>query len=538
MEQPAPTLARLSPTPALTPAPIDVLAANVSTGQWAVVAYVKNGDILVWEEISGQSQTIFDSGDVTRVELSDDGQRVAFLRRSFFAAGGYDRHEKSALWVVGRDGEDPGELVSADELRALLDASETDSTNFPRLEWIPHSHRLLYSGDTYTANGEGESAHVPTRGVYLVDADTLANTVIAPAEESYHFVPSPDGEQVALISTTGISFVDAASGQQRLSFPANPIVGDTGWFTNAGVWTQDSDAFVINALVEPQSHLASNYALWRIPVDGAPAEPLLTFTAGSGSVLFAPDGSAVAFIRGAEQVITRFIVPLPEEPGPLAIPRDTFDYSHMTWSPDGLAYVLEGLVFDSQGEMHGRENLFPLCPNAAQDTEVCGAPIRFGEQLEWLEWVDRSRFLYVTYQPRRLYLGSTYRPATMVVEDPLSFAAVASTCQDDSEFISDVTVPDGTRFTPNALFQKTWRVRNAGNCAWDASYRLTFLSGDRMSGPRSAPLGADVQPGEEVDLSVALIAPETAGTYQGQWQLFASDGTPFGTAPYVAIQVP
>jgi hypothetical protein len=126
----------------------------------------------------------------------------------------------------------------------------------------------------------------------------------------------------------------------------------------------------------------------------------------------------------------------------------------------------------------------------------------------------------------------------MIVEDPLSFAVVASTCQDDSEFMSDVTVPDGTRFTPNALFQKTWRVRNAGNCAWDASYRLTFLSGDRMSGPRSAPLGADVQPGEEVDLSVALIAPETAGTYQGQWQLFASDGTPFGTAPYVAIQVP
>jgi hypothetical protein len=104
--------------------------------------------------------------------------------------------------------------------------------------------------------------------------------------------------------------------------------------------------------------------------------------------------------------------------------------------------------------------------------------------------------------------------------------------------VSDVTVPDGTPFAAGTIIQKTWRLRNTGDCAWDASYRLTFLSGDRMSGPRSAPLVGAVQPGEEVDLSVMLIAPESAGTYQGQWQLFAPDGMPFGTAPYVVIQVP
>jgi len=525
------TFIPIVPSPAST-------EVNTDTGGSAVVVFVNVRKILVWEEATGQSRTIFDSGDVTRVELSDDGQLVAFLRRTYFEAGDFNRHEKSALWVVKRNGEDPRELVSADQLRTQLNASETDSTNFPRLEWIPNTHRLLYSGDTYTANGEGESAHVPTRGVYLVDADTLANTVLAPSEESFHFVPSPDGQQVALVSTTGLRFVDIASGQQKLSFPAKPIVGDKGWFTNAGVWTQDSSAFVINALVEPQSHLASDYALWRVPADGEPAAPLLTFAAGTGSVLFAPDGTAVAFIHGGVQVTTRFIVPLAEEFGPLAVPHDTFDYSHMTWSPDGLAFVLEGLVFDPQGAMQGRENLFPLCPNAVQEIEVCGAPIRLGEQIEWFEWIDRSRFLYVTYQPRQLYLGTLDGSATMLAEDPLSFAAVASTCQDDSEFVSDVSVPDGTPFAAGTVFQKTWRVRNTGDCAWDTSYRLTYLSGDRMSGPRSAPLGDAVQPGEEVDLSVMLIAPETAGTYQGQWQLFARDGTPFGTAPYVVIQVP
>lgn len=247
----------------------------------------------------------------------------------------------------------------------------------------------------------------------------------------------------------------------------------------------------------------------------------------------------MAFIRGGVQTITRFIVSLPVEPGPLAVPRDSFDFSPMTWSPVGLAYVLEGLVFDAQGGMHGRENLFPLCPNAVQDIEVCGAPIHLGEQIEWLEWVDRDRFLYVTYQPpRRLYLGSLDGSATMLAEDPLSFAAIASTCQDDSEFVSDVTVPDGTPFTSSTPFLKTWRLRNIGSCAWDTSYRLAYVTGERLSGPHSQPLGETIPPGGEIELSLNLIAPADPGRYQGEWQLLDPNGAPFGIRAPADIVVP
>ena len=530
-----------------------VIPVSAAIGQAAVVSYVQDGDLLVWDQATGQSQTIIDTGDVTRVELSHDGQLVAFLRRSFFTAGGYDQNEQSALWVVGRDGSNPRELVSAAQLREQVDAAEADSTNFPRLAWIPNSHRLLYSGNTYEAHGYGEGAHTPLKGVYLIDADTAAATELRPAEQSAHFIPSPDGQLVVLVNTTGLSFFDVDSGRRQLEFPAAPVVGDTGWFTNAGVWTQDSSAFVINALVEPSNTGPSDYELWRVPVDGSPAARLITFAAGTGSVVFAPDGSAGAFFGAASGTgpsMMWFIIPLPEDLGPVAVPRDTFDYAHLTWSPGSSAYVLEALSFDPQGVMHGRKNLFPLCPNAVQAIEVCGAAIDLGEQIEWLEWVDRSRFLYVTYQPRRLYLGSLEGTATLIAEDPPSFDASAATCNDDSEFVADVTVPDGTHFAPGAVYRKTWRVRNTGSCTWDASYRLAFLSGDRMSGPWSAPLGDQdlrpdtlglfpvVQPGEEIDLSVMLIAPESAGAYRGQWTMFAPDGTPFGTRPFVQIQVP
>jgi hypothetical protein len=116
-------------------------------------------------------------------------------------------------------------------------------------------------------------------------------------------------------------------------------------------------------------------------------------------------------------------------------------------------------------------------------------------------------------------------------------------CTDDSEFVLDVTVPDGTHFAPGAAFTKTWRLRNSGTCTWDASYRLNFVSGERMDGPESmsdgtSAIGQTVLPGEQVDISVVLVAPQANGTYHGRWQLVAPDGTGFGARPYVEIVVP
>jgi hypothetical protein len=47
-----------------------------------------------------------------------------------------------------------------------------------------------------------------------------------------------------------------------------------------------------------------------------------------------------------------------------------------------------------------------------------------------------------------------------------------------------------------------------------------------------------VRPGDEIELSVTLITPSEEGAYTGEWQLFAPDGMPFGTKPFVSIVVP
>ncbi len=100
---------------------------------------------------------------------------------------------------------------------------------------------------------------------------------------------------------------------------------------------------------------------------------------------------------------------------------------------------------------------------------------------------------------------------------------------DQVSFVEDVTYPDDTELAPGTTFVKTWRLRNNGSCTWTSSYFIVFDSGDAMSGPASVQLtSGTVSPGSTVDVSVTLKAPETPGTYRGNWKLRNGAGATFG----------
>jgi hypothetical protein len=100
-----------------------------------------------------------------------------------------------------------------------------------------------------------------------------------------------------------------------------------------------------------------------------------------------------------------------------------------------------------------------------------------------------------------------------------------------AEFVTDVTVPDGTDITIFDMFTKTWRLRNVGTCTWTSDYRIVFDHGDQMLAPDSAPItSGSVAPGATVDVSVPMEAPGTPGTYKGYWKLRGADGVLFGVS--------
>ncbi|MBN2146938.1 MAG: DUF1080 domain-containing protein [Anaerolineales bacterium] len=121
--------------------------------------------------------------------------------------------------------------------------------------------------------------------------------------------------------------------------------------------------------------------------------------------------------------------------------------------------------------------------------------------------------------------------------------ATPTACTDAAKFVLDVTFADNTSVTPGQEFVKIWRLENTGTCTWTTEYDLVFVDGNIMGGPTTQPLPSEVLPGATVDISVALTAPGTPGTYQGDWMLRNAKDVNFGLGDegvkpfYVKIKV-
>jgi hypothetical protein len=139
-----------------------------------------------------------------------------------------------------------------------------------------------------------------------------------------------------------------------------------------------------------------------------------------------------------------------------------------------------------------------------------------------------------TFQP-------TSSPAPQATTPPAPTATTSAATQaggspttgslcDRVRFVRDVTVPDDTEFSPGERFIKTWRLENAGTCNWSGDYTLIFVEGERMGAPVELKLTDRViEPGEQLDVSVEMTAPQDPGTYQADFQIRNASGALFGT---------
>ncbi len=99
----------------------------------------------------------------------------------------------------------------------------------------------------------------------------------------------------------------------------------------------------------------------------------------------------------------------------------------------------------------------------------------------------------------------------------------APDCTNKASFVADVTIPDNTLIAPGQTFTKTWRVKNVGTCAWTTGYTLDYYSQDRLGFTAPVPLPLTL-PGETVEISVVLTAPEQIGAYQANFVLKSDQG--------------
>lgn len=101
-----------------------------------------------------------------------------------------------------------------------------------------------------------------------------------------------------------------------------------------------------------------------------------------------------------------------------------------------------------------------------------------------------------------------------------------------AQFVSDVTIPDGTIVAPGSSFWKTWSVKNTGSCSWNSSYKFVFMEGDVLGGAYVYNFPTVAAPDQTVEIPIQLFAPADNGSYAGYWKIQAPDKTIFGVGQY------
>jgi hypothetical protein len=203
-------------------------------------------------------------GGAARVKISDDGQVVAFTR-------GDD------LWMVKSDGTEERQLVTAEEFAAMESREAGVEVALSDFEWIPGTHILAFN-----TLWRIEVGLAYNDDLHLVNADTLERTVLLPPGEGGDFYYSPDGKQVAVVTSSSISLLNADGENRRDVFTHAPVATHSEYrFYVRPVWATDSASLrVVLPPADSYEQPAASTGIWHIPADGTPASLISSIRTG------------------------------------------------------------------------------------------------------------------------------------------------------------------------------------------------------------------------------------------------------------------
>ncbi len=160
-------------------------------------------------------------------------------------------------------------------------------------------------------------------------------------------------------------------------------------------------------------------------------------------------------------------------------------------------------------------------------TQVAGTLIAQGQQQAATATTGPTNTaIVITATPTFTPTPDAAQPTATNTSAPATARPVAVCNQ--ATFVTDVTVKDGTQMSKGEDFTKTWRIRNSGTCTWDDDYTVVYEGGTNLASKSSFALPKEVKPGETVDISIAMEAPDENGTYRSEWVIRSDSGSEFG----------
>ncbi|MBN1536845.1 MAG: hypothetical protein JW908_08950 [Anaerolineales bacterium] len=341
------------------------------------VAYVKDGNVWLWQK-GGAALPLTSSGNVSRLILSTDGKVVAFERTID------DQH--SELWSVNSDGSGEHQLISVDEFN-----------NFDRDKWleyskslvpyhfdfIPNTHILAYN-TRQTFEGPGLVIFDDLR---LVNTDTHEKMTLLPSGQGGEFVYSPDGQEIAISTSTKISLVhtDGTNRREVLNYTMIATYSEYSYYA-APIWAADSSSLrVAIPPADPLGDPRQPTTLWSIPVDGNPATQIGSIMAAPFSGVenaFSPDFSKIMYtseITNSDQNLSDLHLADSNSANDITLLSNQY-VAFNNWAPDSQHFMIIAGEPSSVQLGDFQANFQPL----TLDSDVVANVL----------WVDANRIIY------------------------------------------------------------------------------------------------------------------------------------------------
>ena len=332
------------------------------------IVYTNSGNL--WAQELGSDPTLLvDSGDVSEVRISDDGEWIAYTIRD-------PDEDTAALYSVRFDGNVRLVLLEASAFDAFYPLEGFTHYTLSSFEFLPGSHSVLFNTrGVFDGPGLAKNDDLAT-----INAESGQLMGLLPRGEGGDFTSSPDGDRIAIVRPDSLSIVDADSGNRRQEIVTfTPAITYSEYlFYPLPVW---SDSVVVLPVPREDPFFGEEPgAVWSVNGEAT----LLTqpdgdlFNPQRQLPIVSPDGMHLALFRPAEAAGEQHLIVQRLDNGD-EIAYDTGPIQWQGWGPDSYKFAY------SKGE-----ELFV--------GDLLGAPTALGSGTA-VRWINSTEFFYLDGVP-------------------------------------------------------------------------------------------------------------------------------------------
>jgi hypothetical protein len=240
-------------TPLVTPTPTETLVPTAALPHLRV-AFISGGSPWLVAP-PAPAYALSASTGVDSVDISDDGQMVAYVRHNSFG-------EPAELRVVNYDGSGDRALLTSAQVGGLESAEAGQWIDLFQVKWIPGTHNLMVNT---RANYEGPGL-ARSDDLFVVNAESGATTTVFTAGNGGEYWPSPDGAKMVISRSTSISLANIdGTGviPNVVTFPSIITYSEYMYYPEP-VWAADSSQFGVIIASEDPLAAAPTGSIWLV----------------------------------------------------------------------------------------------------------------------------------------------------------------------------------------------------------------------------------------------------------------------------------